>query len=153
MIVMLFKFRLMQSFRLDFALSVLLGVMIPPQVFGRVIFGLLEKEFKPKDFIPPPPEVFPYPGMMVFNEYSLYRGWMEQYLRYLRWYALLYMKPDLTLDDLLDAPVYIRTWDAPKVDLETFRFGITVRIVDVVAVMANRDIRLLPVDPLLENPL
>lgn len=49
MIVMLFKFRLMQSFRLDFALSVLLGVMIPPQVFGRVIFGLLEKEFKPKD--------------------------------------------------------------------------------------------------------
>ncbi|OMP13969.1 hypothetical protein COLO4_00533 [Corchorus olitorius] len=78
----------------------------------------------------PPIEAFAYPGMRDFLEYSLFMGWMDQYLTYPRCRCLLELKPDLRLDDFLDVPMYIRTWFEPAVDLETFRFGIIFRIYD-----------------------
>lgn len=68
--------------------------------------------------------------MAVMSEYMQYRGWMLQYLKYLHWYAFFYQKPFGRLEEFVDAPVYIRTWYSPKVDVATYRFGVLFRIYD-----------------------
>lgn len=37
-------------------------------------------------------------------------GWMEMYLKYVHWYASVALAPDVTIDALFDAPIYVRTW-------------------------------------------
>lgn len=110
-------------------LSVTTGSIVRPEVIGRLIDRLRDKLI-PKDPILPPDELFPLANTRDFNDWSVYRGWMGQYLRYLRWYCLVALSPDVFLDDLLDPPVYIRTWFAPAVDSSTFRFGITFQLYD-----------------------
>lgn len=55
---------------------------------------------------------------------------MKQYLNYLSRYCRLALRPDVRIDEFYDAPVYIRTWHSPKVDLSTFRFGVMFRVFD-----------------------
>lgn len=117
------------SFPLYLTLSAVLGSWLPPSVHGRLVWSLLE-HFAPKDLQPAPAEVYPYPGMADFVEFSILRGWMRLHLDYMRWYYLLHQKPVVELDEFFDAPICIRTWYAPKVDLETFRFGVMFRLFD-----------------------
>ena len=63
----------------DLWLACCFGRALPPAVIGRLIAHVVE-ELLPRDPILPPDELFPYPGMRDFNEWSLYRGWMRQYL-------------------------------------------------------------------------
>lgn len=114
---------------LDLCLSAVLGSWLQPSVRGRLVWSLLE-HLTPKDLQTPPPEVFPYPGMKDFCEYSLIRGWMKLHLDYMRWYYLLHQKSEVKLDDFLEAPICIRTWYQPKVDLSTYKFGIMFRVFD-----------------------
>lgn len=131
-------------------LSVALGVVLPPQVIGRVV-DRLRDHFIPRDPITPPDEVFPYPGMRDFQEWSLYQGWMRQYLTYLKWYCSVALAPDVSIDAFIDAPIYIRTWHSPKVDLSTFRFGVMFRVYDWVTELLMEDIRVLPISEDVSN--
>lgn len=91
----------------------------------------------------PPDAAFPYPGMKDFLEWSLFRGWMDQYQQYLKWYCSLALAPDVCISDFVDAPIYIRTWHSPKVDLSTYRFGLMFRVYDWVVELAKEDLRVL----------
>lgn len=117
------------SLSIDVAIGLSLGFMIHPSVVG-MLWHHLWSELAPKELQLPPSEVYPYPGMMDFNEYSLYRGWMKQYLNYLRWYYLLALTPG-SLNDFLDAPVYTKTWHVSTVDLSTYRYGLLFRLYDL----------------------
>ncbi|KAI5676346.1 hypothetical protein M9H77_07296 [Catharanthus roseus] len=78
-----------------------------------------------KNIVLPPNEVYPYEGMRDFNDYSLYRSWIDQYPIYLKWYCQVVLDPCITIDQITsDPPIYIRTWYMPEVDLSTFRYGI-----------------------------
>lgn len=110
----------------------ILGYFPSPEVIGAVIERLRE-HYAPVDPRLPPLAHFPYPGMHDFLEWSLYRGWMEQYLKYLKWYCKVALNPSAELQDFLDPPVYVATWHRPKVDLSTFRFGVMFRVIDWVS--------------------
>ena len=127
----------------DLWLHTCFGRTIPPEVIGCVI-SILQDKLYPKDPILPPAELFPYPGMNDFNEWSLYHGWMEQYLKYVHWYAKVALQPDVTLGQLFDAPLYIRTWFIPNEDSSSFRYGFMFRIYDLVADRIDNPPRLLP---------
>lgn len=141
---------LLRCVSLELCLATVLGHPIQPEVIGRLVYIMLEF-FTPNDPILPPERVFPHPGMMDFNEYSLYRGWMEQYLVYLRWKSLLYLKPAIVLDDLLEVPIFIRTWFRPSYNEEEFKFGIMFRMYDIALQLQGDNLpRLLPL--VAENP-
>lgn len=103
----------------------------------------LREHYAPVDPRLPPSSHFPYPGMCDFLEWSLYRGWMDQYLKYLKWYCTVALSPSAKLQDFLDPPVYVATWHRPKVDLSTFRFGVMFRIIDWVSEETLRGRRVL----------
>lgn len=110
------------------SLSIVSRVWIQPEVVGALFALLKVKEhYAPVDIQIPPIKAFPYPGMNDFLEYSLYRGWMEQYLAYLKWYCLLDLNPTVRLDDLFNAPTYTSTW---YTDPMIYRFGILFRMYD-----------------------
>lgn len=106
---------------------------------GMVIQDLRDY-FIPKHPILPSSDVFPHPGMADFNEWSLYRGWMALYLKYLQWYCQVALDPCVHIDAFVEAPVFIRTWYIPEVDLSTFRFGIMFRILEKYIYYCNRNI-------------
>lgn len=124
-------------------LGLAMGKALDPSVWGLAVWHLLEY-FAPKDPILPPPEVFAYPGMMDFCEYSLYQGWMRSYLAYLKWYALVFSSPTVDLDDFLSPPVYVRTWFRPSTDFDQFKFGVMFRMYDFVVDASRRPPRCLP---------
>jgi len=107
----------------ELALTLAVGAWIPPQVFGRIISFMVDY-YRPKDLVPPPQEaLFDPDNHGYILEVTLYQGWMRQYLKYLHWYSLLLINP--RPDEILSAPVYIRTW------YSTFRFGIMFRLYDI----------------------
>lgn len=106
-----------------------LGYVPAPEVIGMVI-ERLRLVLKPRDLETPPPAHFPYPGMADFLEWSVYQGWMRDYLHYLKWYAEIALNPSVSLQDLHDPPTYIRTWYRPKTDLSVFKFGLRYRMCD-----------------------
>ena len=145
LIVMLMKFH-MAHLPLELCLIAILGRILLPQQRGRLISLLLE-HFVPKELELAPEEVYPYPGMRDFEEYSLRRGWMKQYLTYLKWYALLHqnvMYSEVSLDDFFEAPVYTSRWYKTDIDHTTYRFGIAFRIVDLYQRVSEEEILLLP---------
>ncbi|XLT13214.1 hypothetical protein HN51_058904 [Arachis hypogaea] len=142
LLVMLLMFYT-KCFSLETSLSIVLGRPIPPQCVGALVHALLE-HFAPKELKVPPIEVFAYPGMAEFNEYSVMQGWMRQYLSYLKWYSLLYTRP-VSLGDFFEAPVYTDTWFSKSIDPDVFRFGVAFRVVDMATRACNKPSLLLPV--------
>lgn len=109
------------------SLSVVLRKTVSPEVCG-VIYQRLKEHYAPKELELPPASAFPYPGMMDYCEYTLYKGWMRQYLDYLHWYCLLDQKPDYRLDAFLEAPTSSSTWYTKE--CSDISYGITCKIYD-----------------------
>jgi hypothetical protein len=130
-ILAVYTFAKLKPFGLRLVLSSIIGQAVHPEVYGLAVEYMLQY-FRPKDPMRSPSELFPYPGMEDFLEYSMYRNWMTQYLAYLKWYAECLVKPDLTLDDFINAPIYVHTSYRPNVDLDHVRFGVMFRMVDKV---------------------
>lgn len=120
-------------------LAVATGFVPTSQVLGRVIDRLRER-FVPNDPITPPDAAFPYPGMRDFLEWSLYQGWMRQYLKYPHRYCAVALDPAVSLEAFIDPPVYCQTWYTPKVDLSTFRFGVMFQVYDWVVELSRLDL-------------
>lgn len=116
----------------------LLGKVVFPEDIGRLI-DWIRGVSAPRDPVRPPEILFAHPGMDDFNSYYLYRGWMKQYLRYLQWYCTVALAPDVTIDALLDPPIFTRTWYIPETDNDCFKFGLAFRAFDkLVMLMKNR---------------
>lgn len=74
------------------------GQVPSPTVIGWVI-DRLRDQMVPKDPITVPDKAFAYPGHRDFLEWSLYHGWMKQYLTYLKWYCEVALNPCASLED------------------------------------------------------
>lgn len=79
----------------------------------------------------------PYPGVRDFLEWSLYQGWMRQYLKYPHWYCAVALDQAVSLEAFVDPPVYCRTWYTPKVDKSTFRFCVMFQVYDWVVELSR----------------
>lgn len=102
------------------------GLPQHPYVFGAVVC-LLRKELQPKDFKLVPPLCYPATlgeKTQDFLEYSLVRKWCEAWLRHVHWYWCTAMHPEVTIQQLMDAPVVSRYWYASQSDVALVKFGI-----------------------------
>lgn len=53
----------------------------------------------------PPENLFPDESHIELLERTLYRNWMEQWLKWNKWYYTVALGPDPTLHDLFNAPI------------------------------------------------
>ncbi|WZZ27621.1 hypothetical protein YC2023_011022 [Brassica napus] len=61
--------------------------------------------------------------MEVFNEYTLYHGWMKLYLEYQRWNCMLRLSASIELEVFMDVPIFIRTYYRPANMDDSFSGG------------------------------
>nr|AGC81669.1 hypothetical protein DCGMS_00090 [Raphanus sativus]AIE42606.1 hypothetical protein RadishMT_p075 [Raphanus sativus]QGW48454.1 hypothetical protein [Raphanus sativus]QNC68196.1 hypothetical protein [Brassica juncea] len=84
--------------------------------------------------------------MEVFNEYTLYHGWMKLYLEYQRWNCMLRLSASIELEVFMDVPIFIRTYYRPANMDDSFRYGIIFRMYDLaVQLQWGNVMKLLPV--------
>lgn len=76
-----------------------LGLPLNPYLHARLVI-FLQSQFSIKDITLPPPDLLG--GKGEFLEWSVLRGWMEEWLHYLHWYCIVSSNPWVTLEDLLD---------------------------------------------------
>ncbi|KAL0294533.1 UNVERIFIED_CONTAM: hypothetical protein Sradi_6882600 [Sesamum radiatum] len=80
------------------------GKPLNPYLIGLLV-DYLRKEVRPKDLKVVPDDLFQQPGMKDFLEWSLLRSWMR--LRLVHWYASVALRPDVSVEELLEtAPYY-----------------------------------------------
>lgn len=51
-----------------------------------------------------PPEYYELEAIGDFRQYSTLRAWVRDWLRYVKWYWSVAMKPDVSFDELFDSP-------------------------------------------------
>lgn len=83
----------------------------------------LQSKLSIKDITLPPPDLLG--GKGEFLEWSVLRGWMEEWLHYLHWYCIVSSNPWVTLEDLLDnKPMLEYKWNSNRnTDENLVRFG------------------------------
>lgn len=86
----------------------------------------LRKEMKPRELRLAPDELF-FDG---FNERTVIRNWMSQWLSWIRWYYIVALSDQVTLDDLLVAPVCATSWKRSE---RIVRFGTMWKLYDMAA--------------------
>lgn len=84
------------------------GLPLNPYLKGKII-DFLRKEFKPKE-IRIPPEGLLFDGEVEICERTVLRGWMEQWLKWNRWYYLVALSDSITIEDLMAAPICATMW-------------------------------------------
>ncbi|KAF9605855.1 hypothetical protein IFM89_019114 [Coptis chinensis] len=57
---------------------------------------------------------------------------MKEWLAYLRWYCMVAMDPDTSLDSLFDAPMCATLWKADRKDENLIKFGLLWQLHDLV---------------------
>lgn len=132
------------------------GLPLSPYVKAAVVLRLLEL-LKPRDLKLVPDQFIPdeedvvinpntgEPGKHDFNsrgflEYSLLRGQMRLWLKYLHWYSSLVFKLesgwelDPWIREALDPPVVITDWKVSKLEPTLVKFGLLFKLYDFVGV-------------------
>lgn len=112
------------------------GYPLDPYTRGRIVM-LLRKEFAPKDLRVAPDELFAQgghegQGERYILEYTLLRGWMRQWLKYVHWYYSVAMCDETPIDVLFDGPVVTTHWKANRSEPTLIRFGLMWKIYDFV---------------------
>ena len=70
----------------------------------------------PKDLKIAPEELMLSPLAADFTEYSILRNWVSQWLQYVKWYWVIAMQPDVSLEAFFDAPVVEKSWKITRKD-------------------------------------
>ncbi|KAF5957206.1 hypothetical protein HYC85_004431 [Camellia sinensis] len=70
----------------------------------------------PKDLKIAPKELMLSPLAADFTEYSILRNWVSQWLQYVKWYWVIAMQPDMSLEAFFDAPVVEKSWKITRKD-------------------------------------
>lgn len=79
-------------------------------IFRGQLITYLRSVMIPRDFKVAPSECFLHPNAEVFTEYTVLRGWLSQWLKYVHWYAKVAMSSDLSLESFFDDPVVESNW-------------------------------------------
>lgn len=107
------------------------GNPLNPYLRARLILFLL-KEVKPK-------EIRFFPDAMVFDgereilERTVLSGWMKQWLKWVSWYHTKALDPEVSIDQLLDAPMCSTSWKRSNFDPNRFKFGLIWKLYDMAA--------------------
>jgi len=107
------------------------GNPLNPYLRGRIIW-FRRKELKPKE-IRLPPEQLCFEGEVVFNEHTLILNWVKQWLKWVQWYWTIAYSPDVTIDQLFDAPICATTWKRTNKDVNLIKFGLLWKAYDMAA--------------------
>lgn len=102
------------------------GIPLNPYLKGQLI-EYLRKETAPLQLKLPPEDVSLGESVRDMMEFTVLRGWMKQWLAYLRWYHLKAWSP---LQDFFEAPVVNRSWKIERTDPSLVRFGLLWRVYD-----------------------
>jgi hypothetical protein len=90
---------------LEVRLSVVVGSWLHPSLVGRLWWRLAEK-FSPSDLQLVPQEFYSeFPDAQDLSEITVLKGWMKQYLNYLRWYVGLFQSSECSLGDFESVPL------------------------------------------------
>lgn len=85
------------------------GKPLSPYSKGEIVAKLLY-QFRPKDIVYPPTELFPSEGVEEMCERTVLRGWMSKMLEYMQWYSKITMRPEAPLEEYFDRPVLELSW-------------------------------------------
>ncbi|KAF9601036.1 hypothetical protein IFM89_015021 [Coptis chinensis] len=107
------------------------GRPLNPYIYWKLKEMVLD-QLKPKDLRVPPDELFVTEKVQILQEYTQLRGWMKEWLAYLRWYCMVAMDPDTSLDSLFDAPMCATLWKADRKDENLIKFGLLWQLHDLV---------------------
>lgn len=118
-------------YRLPFEWWLGRGRPLDPYIRGLLV-ELLRRELKPRELQLPPLKYFEMGSTPEAHEWSLYRRWMGQWLKYLQWYCQTAMRPDVTIEELFDAPMVTHNWKITDKDLRLTRLGFQWRAYDIV---------------------
>jgi len=80
-----------------------------------------------------PPEQLCFEGEVVFNEHTLILNWVKQWLKWVQWYWTIAYSPDVTIDQLFDAPICATTWKRTNKDVNLIKFGLLWKAYDMAA--------------------
>jgi hypothetical protein len=90
----------------------------------------LRKELKPK-------EIQIYPSDLVFDgeqeilERTVLLGWVRQWLNLVHWYHTKAWDWNVSIDELMNAPMCTRTWKRTERDENLIRFGLIWKLYDM----------------------
>lgn len=105
------------------------GKPLNPYLKGRMV-AFLRRELKPKEI-----QIFPqdlvFDGEREILERTVLLGWVRQWLKLVSWYHTKALSPDVSIDELLDGPVFTRTWKRSEVDENLIRFGLVWKLYDM----------------------
>lgn len=92
---------------------------------------------RPRDIKLSPDELYVTPKVKDFDEYTLLRGWMVQWLKLVKWYWLIEGDPGADLGALFDAPFIGNDWKRTAREEEFLRFGLLWKVYDEVLKMGH----------------
>lgn len=107
------------------------GNPLNPYLRAKLITFLL-RELKPKEFKLFPQEMV-FDGEREILERTVLFGWMKQWLRWVSWYYTEALSPDVTIDQLLNAPYCSTSWKRSNLDINLFKFGLVWKLYDMSA--------------------
>lgn len=107
------------------------GYPLNPYFKGKIV-AFLRFELKPKE-IRLPPEGLCFEGEVEFNERTLIRNWISQWLGWVYWYYSVAMSELLSIEQLFDAPICATTWKRTNVDNNLVKFGLLWKVYDMAA--------------------
>jgi len=105
------------------------GKPLNPYLKGKMV-AYLRKELKPK-------EIQIYPSDLVFDgeqeilERTVLLGWVRQWLNLVHWYHTKAWDWNVSIDELMNAPMCTRTWKRTERDENLIRFGLIWKLYDM----------------------
>jgi len=105
------------------------GKPLNPYLRGKMV-TFLRRELRPK-------EIRIFPSDLVFDgereilERTVLLGWVRQWLKLVSWYYTVALSEDVTIEQLLDAPMCTMTWKRSQRDENLIRFGLVWKLYDM----------------------
>lgn len=107
------------------------GQPINPYLRAHLI-DLLRKSYLPKEWKLYPEDICSEDAR-DFLEWTTLRGWVKQWLNYLKWYHTVAMSDQVSLEDFFKAPVITYDWKVTRKDPQLVKFGLMWKLYDEVA--------------------
>jgi len=107
------------------------GYPLNPYLRGKII-AYLRRELKQQE-IRLPPEQLLFDGEVEFNERTVLRKWMCQWLDWVYWYYSVALNENVSIEELFDAPMCATSWKRTERDNALLMFGFIWKVYDMAA--------------------
>ena len=105
------------------------GNPLNPYIKGKMVH-LLRKELKPKEL-----QIFPsdlvFEGERVILEHTVLLRWVKQWLKLVSWYFTKALDENVSIEELMAAPMCARSWKRTERDENLIRFGLIWKLYDM----------------------